>query len=121
MIKKEHDFFEADNRTERHKMRSVQAGLNVGLRLTTSAGSSLLGKGRLGLILTEKISTYPYNFYRKSSKLLAVITAGDSHFHLYTWINIKMYSDGMMKWECVKWIHLAQTSSHEQGLVNGLC
>lgn len=52
MIKKEHDFFEADNRTERHKMRSVQAGLNVGLRLTTSAGSSLLGKGRLGLILT---------------------------------------------------------------------
>jgi len=48
MIKREHDCFEADNRTESHKMRSVQAGLDVGLLLTTSAGISLLGQGRAG-------------------------------------------------------------------------
>jgi hypothetical protein len=47
MIKKEHDCFEADNRTERHKTRPVQAGLDVGLSLTTSAGSSLVEQGRL--------------------------------------------------------------------------
>ena len=111
MIKKEHDCFEADNRTGRHKMRSVQARLDVGLRLTKSAGNSLLGQGRLSSILTEKISAL--SFLSQKSKLQAAVTAGDIHSHLYTWINIKVYSNGMMEWECVKWIHLAQTSNYK--------
>ena len=69
--------------------------------------------------LTDKLSTL--SFLSQKSNLQAVIRAGDIHPHLYAWINIRMYSNGMMEWECVKWIRLAQTSSHEQGLVNGLC
>ena len=46
-VKKEHDCFEAEYRTERHKKRSVLARIDFGLRLGTSAGSSLLGHGRV--------------------------------------------------------------------------
>jgi hypothetical protein len=69
--------------------------------------------------LTDKLSTL--SFLSQISNLQAVIMAGDIHPHLYTWIIIRLYSNGMTEWEWVKWVRLAQTSSHEQGLVNCLC
>jgi hypothetical protein len=47
MIKKEHDCFEVDYRTERHKKRSDLAGIDFRLGLGTSAGSNLLGHGKV--------------------------------------------------------------------------